>query len=144
MAADVLYTPVNLLGVVAELNLPGQANRVLWMLMEQQEAGGRCVFQQAKLAEKLGISRSSITVALAALDTARLVYRPDGGYKSYQLNPMISGYRTPADAWDAIEAMNPDDRLDDDHFITNYKTRLAGQNAARDDRRRRTLLSIAG
>ena len=40
--------------------------------------------------------------------------------------------------------MDPDDRLDDDHFITNYKKRLAGQNAARDDRRRRTLLSIAG
>ncbi|WP_051732803.1 helix-turn-helix domain-containing protein [Kitasatospora phosalacinea] len=143
MAADVLYTPVDLLGVVAELDLPGQANRVLWMLMEQQEAGGRCVFQQAKLAEKLKISRSSAIVALAALNAARLVYRPDGGYKSYQFNPMISGYRTPADAWDAIEAMDPDDRLDDDHFITNYKKRLATRDA-RGARRRRTLLTIAG
>ncbi|WP_331731030.1 MarR family transcriptional regulator (plasmid) [Kitasatospora sp. NBC_00070] len=139
----VLYTPTNCMGVVAELNLPVTAYRVLLMLMERQQPGGRIVMPQRRIGELLGIGRSSVTVALGALVTARLVLRPEG-YKEYQLNAMLAGYASPGDAWDAIETMDEEDRLDDTAFVQRYKENQALQEHARADKRRRSILKVAG
>ncbi|MFJ5122409.1 MarR family transcriptional regulator [Kitasatospora sp. NPDC088548] len=135
---EALFTPVNLNGLIAELNLPVQAYRVLLMLQEHQDAGGQIVIAQEQLGKLLGVSRSSVTSALAALDTAFLVHMKS--YGVYQLNPMIAGYRTPGDAWDAIENMPEHRRLDDDDFVKLYRERVAQQEAARDNKRRRSIL----
>ncbi len=138
---EALFTPVNFNGLIAELNLPVQAYRVLMMLQEHQEPGGQIVIAQERLGALLGVSRTSVTSALAALDTAYLVHRKS--YGVYQLNPMIAGYRNPGEAWDAIEAMAEDQRLDVDDFVDSYRRRVELEEAARHHRRRRSILRIA-
>ncbi|MER5638098.1 MarR family transcriptional regulator [Kitasatospora sp. NPDC002227] len=135
---EALFTPVNLNGLIAELNLPVQAYRVLLMLQEHQEPGGQIVIAQEQLGKLLGVSRSSVTSALAALDIAYLVHMKS--YGVYQLNSMIAGYRTPGEAWDAIEAMPDAMRLDDDDFVKEYRERVKQEEATRETRRRRSIL----
>ncbi|MFJ5926431.1 MarR family transcriptional regulator [Kitasatospora sp. NPDC092948] len=135
---EALFTAVNFNGLIAELNLPVQAYRVLMMLQEHQDPGGQIVIAQERLGKLLGVSRSSVTSALAALDTAFLVHMKS--YGVYQLNPMIAGYRTPGDAWDAIEAMADEMRLDDDDFVKLYRERVKKEESARNNRRRRSIL----
>jgi hypothetical protein len=129
----ILITPVNAMGVAAELDLPVTCYRVLLMMMERQQSGGQVVMPQHQLGELLSISRSSITVALGHLDAAHMVKMVS--YGVYQLNPMIAGYPDVATALDAIEAMPAEERLDEDDVAQRYQTRLAAQKAERHRRR---------
>ncbi|MGP4001693.1 MarR family transcriptional regulator [Streptomyces sp. 8N706] len=143
MGSTALFTPPNFNGLIAELDMPKASYRALLWMQAHQNPGGQVVMSQKKIADKLNLSRSSVTVALSYLEAAYLITRPANGI--YQLNAMIAGYRSENDAWDAIEVMPQEERLDGEatKFIRCYKERLAAQQAAREDKRRRSLLKVA-
>jgi DNA-binding MarR family transcriptional regulator len=113
-----LYAPVNAEGVVAALDLPGPAYRVLLALRSRSEAGGRVEMGQNQIAALLGLSRPSVTSGLRELILARLVTKQRNGV--YRLNAMLAGYETLAAAQAAINAMDRAERLDDPHFVARY------------------------
>ncbi|MFJ3213852.1 MarR family transcriptional regulator [Streptomyces flaveolus] len=118
MSRGLLVTPVNAEGVVAALDLPGPAYRVLFTLRSRSEPGGRVEMGQSQIAELLSLSRPSVTSGLRELILARLVKKQRNGV--YRINAMLAAYETPADARAAIEAMDPADRLDDPYFVERY------------------------
>ncbi|GAB2628148.1 hypothetical protein GCM10027168_69820 [Streptomyces capparidis] len=118
MSHGLLFAPVNAEGVVAALDLPQPAYRVLFALRSRSEPGGRVEMGQHQIADLVGLSRPSVTSALRELILARLVTKERNGV--YRINPMLAGYTTPADVRAAVEAMNPADRLDDPHFVDRY------------------------
>ncbi|MFF7986938.1 MarR family transcriptional regulator [Streptomyces sp. NPDC007901] len=136
MSRGMLFAPVNAEGVVAALDLPGPAYRVLLTLRSRSEPGGRVEMGQNQIAVLLGLSRPSVTSGLRELILARLVKKQRNGV--YRLNAMLASYETPADARAAIDAMDPADRLDDPHFVARYHQ--AGQDyrdqLARDRRKK--------
>ncbi|MCZ0983725.1 MarR family transcriptional regulator [Streptomyces diastatochromogenes] len=118
MGRGLLFATVNAEGVVAALDLPGPAYRTLFALRSRSEAGGRVEMGQKQIAVLLGLSRPSVTSGLRHLILARLVKKQHNGL--YRINPMLAAYETPADARAAIDAMDPDDRMDDPDFVARY------------------------
>ncbi|MDX3213976.1 MarR family transcriptional regulator [Streptomyces sp. ME02-6991-2B] len=123
LSTTLLYAAVNAEGVIADLDLPPAAYRVLLKLRSLSEPGGRIEIDQGSIAELLRLSRPSVNAALRALALAKLVRKRINGV--YELNPMLAGYVSPADCVAAINAMNAGDRLDDPGFIDRYRTDLA-------------------
>ncbi|MEU5599541.1 helix-turn-helix domain-containing protein [Streptomyces sp. NPDC020298] len=116
--SGLLFTPVNAEGVVASLNLPQPAYRVLFTLRSHSESGGRVEMSQAQMAARLRLSRPSVTSSLRELILARLVKKERNGV--YRINPMLAGYQQLAEVVTAVEEMDPADRLDDPHFVARY------------------------
>ncbi|GAA1323564.1 hypothetical protein GCM10009647_058510 [Streptomyces sanglieri] len=83
-------TPVNAEGVVAALDLPQPAYRVLFALRSRSEPGGRVEMGQSQIAALLGLSRPSVTSGLRELILARLVTKQRNGV--YRINAMLAGY----------------------------------------------------
>lgn len=123
MSNGLLYAPVNAEGVVAALDLPGPAYRVLLALRSRSEAGGRVEMGQNQIAALLGLSRPSVTSGLRELILARLVTKQRNGV--YRLNAMLAGYESLAAAQAAINAMDRAERLDDPHFVARYHQAVA-------------------
>ncbi|MER5853578.1 helix-turn-helix domain-containing protein [Streptomyces sp. NPDC002012] len=113
-----LFTPVNAEGVVAALDLPQTAYRVLFALRSRSESGGRIEMGQNQIAALLGLSRPSVTSGLRELILARLVTKQRNGV--YRINAMLAGYESTAAAQRAIDDMDVDDRLDDPDFVARY------------------------
>ncbi len=118
MSNGLLFVPVNGEGVVAALDLPQPAYRVLFTLRSRSESGGRVEMGQNQIAELLSLSRPSVTSAFRELILARLVTKQRNGV--YRINAMLAGYESPAAAQRAIDDMTVDDRLDDPEFVARY------------------------
>ncbi|MDX2815726.1 MarR family transcriptional regulator [Streptomyces sp. PA03-5A] len=103
------FAPVNAEGLIADLDPPPAAYRVLLKLRSLSEPGGRIEIDQATIARWLDLSRPSVTAALRALDLAKLVKKQRNGV--YQINPMLCGYTSPEDSVAAISTMDRSDRL---------------------------------
>ncbi|MGP4004447.1 hypothetical protein [Streptomyces sp. 8N706] len=95
---------------------------VLLHLLANQEPGGRCVCTHEELSEALGINRTLITRGMQHLGFASLIFRIKQGV--YRLNPMIAGFRTPAEQLVAIKEMPREDRLDVPDFEERYQRRI--------------------
>ncbi|MEV8335593.1 hypothetical protein [Streptomyces niveus] len=108
-----LYTP----------SMPGIAYRVRDHLMGVQKVGGLCVTTEEQIAEALHVHRGWAGRGLLHLGLARMVSRKTKGV--YQLNAMLSGFRTPADHKAAIDSMPEEDWLDVEDFQARYDTALA-------------------
>ncbi|GAA2417452.1 MarR family transcriptional regulator [Streptomyces mauvecolor] len=136
MSNGLLFAPVNAEGVVAALDLPGPAYRVLFALRSRSEAGGRAEMGQNEIAALLGLSRPSVTAALRELILARLVKKQRNGV--YRINAMLAGYESFSDAQRAIEDMDLADRLDDPNFIARYRQAVEDyrEQLARDRRKK--------
>ncbi|MFJ5952254.1 hypothetical protein [Streptomyces noursei] len=119
-----LYTP----------KMPGIAYRVRDHLMGVQKVGGLCVTGEEKIAEALDVHRSQAGRGLLHLGLARMVFRETKGL--YQLNPMLSGFRTPAEHKAAIDAMPEEDWLDVEDFQERYNQAVAKHD---EDARLRSL-----
>jgi DNA-binding MarR family transcriptional regulator len=89
VSSGLLFTPVNAEGVVAALDLPGPAYRVLLALRSRSEPGGRVEMGQSQIAALLGLSRPSVTSGLRELILARLVTKQRNGV--YRINAMLAG-----------------------------------------------------
>ncbi|MFD7094075.1 helix-turn-helix domain-containing protein [Streptomyces xanthophaeus] len=109
--------------------LPGPALQVLLYLLGTQQPGGLIVATHKELAEFLGMDRALVGRALKHLEFARLVRRQKLGI--YMLNPMLSGGLTPAESKKAIDAMDPEDRLDVEDFEERYLARVQADEALR-------------
>ncbi|MER5870493.1 helix-turn-helix domain-containing protein [Streptomyces sp. NPDC002044] len=118
MSRGMLFAPVNGEGVIAALDLPQPAYRVLLALRSRSEPGGRVDMGQTQIAALLGLSRPSVTSGLRELILARLVTKQRNGV--YRINAMLAGYESPASAQRAIDDMEADDRLDDPNFVARY------------------------
>lgn len=118
MSKGLLFAPVNGEGVVAALDLPQPAYRVLAALRSRSESGGRVEMGQNQIAALLGLSRPSVTSGLRELILARLVKKQRNGV--YRINAMLAGYESPSEAQRAIDDMDVADRLDDPHFVARY------------------------
>ncbi|KWT63897.1 regulator [Streptomyces albus subsp. albus] len=118
MSKGLLFAPVNAEGVVAALDLPGTAYRVLCVLRSRSEAGGRVEMGQNQIAALLRLSRPSVTSALRELILARLVTKQRNGI--YRINAMLAGYESFSDAQRAIDEMDIADRLDEPTFVARY------------------------
>ncbi|GGP00104.1 helix-turn-helix domain-containing protein [Wenjunlia tyrosinilytica] len=136
MSQGLLFAPVNAEGVVAGLDLPGPAYRVLLALRSRSETGGRVEMGQNQIAALLGLSRPSVTSGLRELILARLVTKQRNGV--YRINAMLAGYDTPAEARAAVDAMDPADQLDDPDFVAHYHQAVADyrEQLARDRRKK--------
>ena len=119
MSNGLLLAPVNAEGILAGLNLPVTAYRVLLVLRSRSEPGGRIDIGQDKIAEILGLSRPSVTSGLRELIHARLVKKQRNTV--YRINPMLAGHESIADATAAINAMDPADRMDAPDFVARYQ-----------------------
>ncbi|MEU9416047.1 hypothetical protein [Streptomyces sp. NPDC048272] len=104
-------------------NMPKVAYQVLHHLMGEQETGGLCVKTEEEIAESINVHRSQAGRGLQHLMLARMVYRKTKG--RYQLNPMLSGFRTPAEHKKAIDGMPQEDWLDVDDFQERYERAVA-------------------
>ncbi|MFJ1839914.1 MarR family transcriptional regulator [Streptomyces sp. NPDC088175] len=91
---------------------------MLHTLRSRSESGGRVEMGQTEIAALLRLSRPSVTSGLRELILARLVTKQRNGV--YQINAMLAGYESPAEAQRAIEDMDIDDRLDDPDFVARY------------------------
>lgn len=118
MSRGMLFTPVNAEGVVAALDLPQPAYRVLFALRSRSEPGGRVEMGQSQIAALLGLSRPSVTSGLRELILARLVTKQRNGV--YRINAMLAYYESPVAAQRAIDDMDIDDRLDQPDFVAQY------------------------
>ncbi|MDX2623647.1 MarR family transcriptional regulator [Streptomyces sp. WI03-5b] len=118
MSRELLFAPVNAEGVLAALDLPQTAYRVLFALRSRSESGGRVEMGQNQIAALLGLSRPSVTSGLRELILARLVKKQRNGV--YRINEMLAGYATQAEAQRAIEDMDVADRMNDPEFVARY------------------------
>lgn len=136
MSNGLLFAPVNGEGVVAALDLPQPAYRVLFALRSRSESGGRVEMGQNQIAALLGLSRPSVTSGLRELILARLVKKQRNGV--YRINAMLAGYESLSEAQRAIDAMDIDDRLDDPNFVARYHQAVADyrEQLARDRRKK--------
>ncbi|OEV10557.1 MarR family transcriptional regulator [Streptomyces nanshensis] len=138
-----LFAPVNADGLIADLDLPSPAYRVLMKLRSLSEPGGRVEIDQATIAKLLETSRPNVTAALRSLDLARLVKKQRNGV--YQINAMLAGYTSEKEAVAAIQAMDAIERLDNPLFIEDYhravaeyQDQLAAQRLKREQKKTRT------
>ncbi|MFD6465229.1 hypothetical protein [Streptomyces goshikiensis] len=104
-------------------NMPKVAYLVLANLMGGQETGGLCVTTEEEIAEAIKVHRSQAGRGLLHLGLARMVFRKTKGL--YQLNPMLSGFRTPVEHKMAIDAMPEEDWLDVEDFQERYERAFA-------------------
>ncbi|MET9878565.1 MarR family transcriptional regulator [Actinacidiphila glaucinigra] len=137
------FAPVNAEGLIADLDLPPAAYRVLLKLRSLSEPGGRIEIDQATIAGSLDLSRPSVTAALRALDLAKLVKKQRNGV--YQINAMLAGYASPEDSVAAISAMDRSERLDDPRFIDRYRSDVAAyQDQLAQQRKKKAAGKAAG
>ncbi len=85
------------------------------------------------------MNRTLITRGMQHLGFANMVFRRKAGI--YQLNPMISGFRTYEQQRDAIAAMAPEDRFDFPDCEERYLLRVAEHEAAKKSRTRRSQVA---
>ncbi|MFE9250716.1 hypothetical protein [Streptomyces sp. NPDC007088] len=104
-------------------SMPGIAYRVRDHLLGDQKPGGLCQTTEVEIAEALKVHRSQAGRGLLHLGLARMVFRKTKGL--YQLNPMISGFRTPAEQKAAIDGMAEEDWLDVEDYQERYDRALA-------------------
>lgn len=104
-------------------NMPGIAYRVRDHLMGVQKPGGLCQTTEVEIAAALGVHRSQAGRGLLHLGLARMVFRKTKGL--YQLNPMLSGFRTPAEHKAAVDGMAEEDWLDVEDYQERYDRALA-------------------
>lgn len=121
-APEYAWTANNAL-VFTPRGMPPAAYPVLLHLLGRQEPGGRCLFTHGALAAEVDINRTQVTRGLQHLSFARMVLKEGNGV--YRLNPMIAGFRSPAEQLQAIAAMDDDDRIDHHDFQERYEKRLA-------------------
>ncbi|WP_394425612.1 MarR family transcriptional regulator [Streptomyces sp. SGAir0957] len=117
------WTATNADSLLADLDLPPASYRALLKLRALSEPGGQIAMDQATLGTLLGLSRPSINAALRSLELARLVRKIRNGV--YQINPMLAGHASPADAQAALNAMPKADRLDNRNYLSNYHQAVA-------------------
>ena len=103
-------------------NMPKAAYQVLHYLLGEQQPKGLCLTTEEQIADALGIHRSVAGRGLLHLGLARMVFRKSKGI--YQLNPMLSGFHTPAEHKKAIDALPEEDWLDVEDFQERYETAL--------------------
>ncbi|MFI5864703.1 hypothetical protein [Streptomyces sp. NPDC051546] len=104
-------------------SMPGIAYRVLHHLLGEQKPGGLCQTTEVEIAEALKVHRSQAGRGLLHLGLARMVNRKTKGL--YQLNHMLSGFRTPAEHKAAIDGMAEEDWLDVEDYQERYDQALA-------------------
>ncbi|NUL01728.1 hypothetical protein HRW07_00330 [Streptomyces lunaelactis] len=91
-------------GMLHQLELTKAAQDLLSAMVERQHPGGEVIASQRELAARVGLSRNSANVAMAALVDRHLVLRPENRrYRTYYLHPYIAGYETVEDLEAAIQ-----------------------------------------
>lgn len=117
------FAAVNADGLLADLDLPPAAYRVLLKLRAISEPGGRITIDQGSIGDLVALSRPSVNAAMRSLELAKLVTKVRNGV--YQINAMLAGYNSPEDAVAAVSAMPVGDRLDAPGFVDNYRRAVA-------------------